>query len=314
MKNINLLLMLIFSLFTKIALAQDIVMLPGQCTSGNCHDGYGVFLYNNGLKYDGYWKDGCWDGQGTLIYGSGKWEGDKYVGHYERCNRQGYGVYYYSNGNRYEGQWGNNKTNGYGVYYFADGGRYEGQWLDDKRNGNGTRYYANGDKFVGVYENDERVSGITYYANGDQYEGKVNDNLKRQGQGTLTTKNGEKQEGEWENDILFNGWITKLNGDKIKIENGKVAPINQNDVTTSLVYLKSPVDLHDYAAQYFLTNTTNVAKNVHWSFKVYSNVKSSTGSFEGDQYIIGNGQVEIVTFTQVDQNQPWHVDPPTLTW
>ena len=39
-----------------------------------------LYLWENGTKYMGEWKDGKKHGQGTFTYGKGKWEGDKYEG------------------------------------------------------------------------------------------------------------------------------------------------------------------------------------------------------------------------------------------
>mgnify|MGYP006304127679 FL=1 len=36
----------------------------GKCISGNCYDGYGVFEFNDGGRYEGNWKNGEFQGQG----------------------------------------------------------------------------------------------------------------------------------------------------------------------------------------------------------------------------------------------------------
>ena len=42
-----------------------------------------LYLWENGTKYMGEWKDGKKHGQGTFTYGKGKWEGDKYEGEFK---------------------------------------------------------------------------------------------------------------------------------------------------------------------------------------------------------------------------------------
>jgi len=36
------------------------------CISGNCDNGYGKFIYTDGIEYLGFWKEGKRDGYGTL--------------------------------------------------------------------------------------------------------------------------------------------------------------------------------------------------------------------------------------------------------
>ena len=46
-----------------------------------------LYLWKNGTKYIGEWKDGKKHGQGTYTYGKGKWEGEKYVGKWKEGKR-----------------------------------------------------------------------------------------------------------------------------------------------------------------------------------------------------------------------------------
>ena len=46
------------------------------CTDGNCTDGTGTYVYKNGNKYEGQFKDGRKNGTGTYFYKNGnKYEG-----------------------------------------------------------------------------------------------------------------------------------------------------------------------------------------------------------------------------------------------
>ncbi len=56
--------------------------LKAFCVSGNCKNGYGVFLFANGDKYEGRWKNG---------------------------KRHGYGVYTWSGGKQYQGEFRDNR-------------------------------------------------------------------------------------------------------------------------------------------------------------------------------------------------------------
>ena len=51
-------------------------LLVGQCISGNCSNGYSFYVYGNGDKYKGNFKDHKRDGGGIYFYANG----EKYVG------------------------------------------------------------------------------------------------------------------------------------------------------------------------------------------------------------------------------------------
>ena len=51
-----------------------------KCIEGDCHNGEGTFIYHDGGKYVGMFKDGKMHGQGTFTYH----DGGKYVGEVER--------------------------------------------------------------------------------------------------------------------------------------------------------------------------------------------------------------------------------------
>ena len=59
-------------------------------------EGYGIYYFSNGDKYEGEWKN------------------DK---------REGYGIYYYSDKDKYEGEWKNDLKDGYGIYYYLNGNK-----------------------------------------------------------------------------------------------------------------------------------------------------------------------------------------------
>ncbi len=50
-----------------------------------------LYIWENGTRYIGEWKDGKQHGQGTYTYGKGEGEGDKYVGEFKRGYRNEYG-------------------------------------------------------------------------------------------------------------------------------------------------------------------------------------------------------------------------------
>ena len=81
-----------------------------QCTTGNCYDGNGTYLFENGDLYNGLWR------KGVML---------------------GYGVYEFTNGDVYKGAWKDGQMSGRGTYTYNNGDKYIGAWKDGKMNGRG---------------------------------------------------------------------------------------------------------------------------------------------------------------------------------
>lgn len=143
------------------------------CIEGNCTNGVGTYLFKNGDKFTGEWKN-------SKIFNQGR--------------------YYYNNGERYVGEFENGKINGSGTYYYNSGNRYEGTWKDGIKSGTGTHYYAaRGERYVGEFkDNEPHGQGTYFYRNGDRYEGEWRSGRKH-GQGRYYLRNGESYTGIWEN-------------------------------------------------------------------------------------------------------------------
>ena len=90
-------------------------------------DGKGVFIWNNGVKYIGNWKDGSMSGEGVLF--------DK------------------NNKLLFEGTYYNNKKYGLGKFFIKENEYYEGEFFDDKMEGKGSYHYENGDIWEGYFKN-----------------------------------------------------------------------------------------------------------------------------------------------------------------
>lgn len=72
-----------------------------NCTDTRCHDEQGYFVFKDGSKYVGPFKNG---------------------------NPYGNGILYYANGDRYEGQWDDVAPHGQGIMYFSSGRVYAAIW------------------------------------------------------------------------------------------------------------------------------------------------------------------------------------------
>jgi len=80
----------------------------GQCISGDCENGYGVYI-RSGSKYEGELKDGMKDGNGTFTWA----DGTKYIGEFKDNKQNGQGTYTTADGTVYKGIWENGYNNSY---------------------------------------------------------------------------------------------------------------------------------------------------------------------------------------------------------
>ncbi len=221
----------------KFVGATNISSTKTGCISGNCESGYGIYVFENGEKYEGFWDNGKRNGQGTNIWAdgvkySGEWKDDVmhgtgtytyeassqydyYKGNYVMGKLTGQGTLAYKNGKKYVGSFKNGLFHGEGTMYYPNGKVESGIWENDKyvgkskdnygcisgncQSGYGTYTFENGAKYVGNFNNGMfNGQGTYYFENGDKYMGNFVDN-KRSGQGTYIWYNGDKYVGEWEN-------------------------------------------------------------------------------------------------------------------
>jgi len=145
-----------------------------------------LYIWENGSRYVGEWKDGKKHGQGTYTSGKGVGEGDKYVGEFKSNKYHGQGMYTYSNGDKYVGEYKDDKEHGQGTFTWSNGNKYMGEFKDGKKHGQGTFTYSNEKKYVGEWKNG-----------------------KQNGQGTLTFPDGRNGVGEWRENKPWN--ITEYN-------------------------------------------------------------------------------------------------------
>ncbi|MCB1173050.1 MAG: hypothetical protein KDK39_05780 [Leptospiraceae bacterium] len=111
------------------------------CIQGDCQNGEGTYLYPNGYRYRGSFKDGQRDGEGSLEYPNG----DIYTGNFSANQRSGRGKYRFGNGDYYEGEFQDGQRIGKGLYAFAQGGVFEGEFGEDGRRGQGLFYLTDED-------------------------------------------------------------------------------------------------------------------------------------------------------------------------
>ena len=240
-----------------------------ECIEGDCKNGQGTKIYDDGDRYVGEWKNSKTYGQGTYTYVNG----DKYVGEWKNNKQHGQGTYTWASGefagNKHVGEFKNGKEHGQGTHTWASGqfagDKYVGGYKKGNIDGQGTYTYADGTVEVGIYKKGKLVKkisedtsakkkieltskidngqGTVTYADGSKYVGEFTDG-KKHGQGTYTYTNGDKYVGEFKNDKQHGqGTYTYANGEKYvgEFKNGKFhgqGTVTYADGTVNVVIFK----------------------------------------------------------------------------
>ena len=153
--------------------------------------GNGLMVFANGDRYEGDWKKGNIDGEGTYSYAQG---GYTYTGHFKKGFVQGHGTFRFNNGNVMEGDWTGMGT-GTGYLLFADGTRYDGPFVNGAPQGQGIKVWSNGDRYEGNFvQGHMQGLGKMTHKDGETYEGMWQTD-RRNGQGQSTYPDGAHYEG-----------------------------------------------------------------------------------------------------------------------
>ncbi len=177
----------------------------GTCTTGNCIDGIGEYLYEDGSLYAGTFENGMPYGFGTKVTA----HGDRYEGSFDDGDKHGYGYLRDAEGRVYSGHFGRDEYHGFGVLrYDAGASLYAGQWNQGERAGLGyqraaDRFYIghfqrdtfDGTGYVGLLTED-RPDGYHYHG-GFRYG-------KAHGHGMAIWPTGKIALGEWlDGELLY---------------------------------------------------------------------------------------------------------------
>ncbi len=105
------------------------------CTYGDCNNGYGYFLYENGANFTGFFENGNFK----------------------------MGIYVFTNGDKYYGQFNSgNQLDGFGRYFYTDAGTtYSGSWKNGQMTGRGYFTAVNvEDDLIGEFSNSQLVNNM----------------------------------------------------------------------------------------------------------------------------------------------------------
>ncbi len=196
-------------------------------------NGYGVYTWPDGSRYEGDWMNGVKHGRGKYTW--------------PRCARtrrppkRRRADLHPPSGAVYEGEWNAGRMHGQGTYSAKDGTRYQGSWAADLKSGLGARNrlrtaapsaclprrsrlaaghkrFPNGDQYQGLWRNGQpngpgmykaRVTDTprrgrhvltrglgTQWVNGNEFNGEWVGGLMS-GRGTFVWSSGERYDGEW---------------------------------------------------------------------------------------------------------------------
>ena len=215
----------------------------------NKKHGYGIKIYDNKDKYEGYWENDLRNGKGTywLCIGKNKYR-KLYTGDWKNNQKEGHGIYFYKDGSCYDGEWKNSKRDGKGLMIYANEDIYQGSWKEDKKHGHGILEKSNGDKYYG-YWNSDMKEGQGYY---------------------WYSKTGKVYLGEWHEDCPRCGIFTDVSDDRLHLDLSKITDPKDIPAQIPELNLKNPEGVLEESINsvYFIRSIKEVKnKNLQELFK-----------------------------------------------
>ena len=162
----------------------------------------------NNLYYSGFWKDGAFNGEGTLYkedgsIKTGEWNNGQLVQTLmNKVLPQG----------KYFGYVRDGKPDGLGTMAYTNGSSYQGKWKKGQWEGEGL-YINNSDSIYGIWKDGKICGDVVYRTPTLYYEGTFVDNIPM-GVGNLAQSDGSYYTGYWLNGKRDgNGDMVFANGD-----------------------------------------------------------------------------------------------------
>ena len=169
----------------------------GQTTINNIPNGFGVKYNKNGLKEEGYWKEGELVGWSQVI----DYKGNIIMGPFDNGQVNGKGMKYnYMNNILYKGDLVMDKKEGKGEE-ITNETIYNGYFVNDKKNGNGKMVNKiSGDIYEGNFKDDlfDGEGHYIYKTSGQEYTGEYKNGLMH-GKGLYEWSQGEYYRGSFIN-------------------------------------------------------------------------------------------------------------------
>jgi hypothetical protein len=140
-----------------ILIREDGLIYQGEFRDGKV-SGFGIEIINEKV-YQGFFMDGKYHGYGELVINGTT----KYKGCFNMGVRDNIGWSQNDDGTKYIGNYTNGKVNEFGSFLWKEGHIYYGQWKSEKMDGKGKFKWNNGDLFIGYYNKDIKNGDGEYY-------------------------------------------------------------------------------------------------------------------------------------------------------
>ncbi|CDW71949.1 UNKNOWN [Stylonychia lemnae] len=182
----------------------------------------GKAFFQNGDVYNGYFKDGCFDGKGKMKYRHvpvpGYFEQEaEYKGEFKHGRKHGFGKMEWQDGSKFKGHWDKDQRMHGVMKLKKQNKKYEGHFKNDLFHGPGKMTFIQ-QKFV--FEGDFLLGNcptkgkLIYQETGDIYEGSINQQFQREGHGKIIYSDGDQYEGKFLEDMKHGQGLYKYsNGD-----------------------------------------------------------------------------------------------------
>jgi hypothetical protein len=117
-------------------------------------DGYGEFVFVNGIRYIGEYRENEIEGFGVTVH---KTDDTIFAGEWQASVKCGKGTYVWAaTGRSYDGDYVDDLKHGQGVYFFDDGRAYVGGWDSGQQHGIGYTVFPNMKVIKQNFENGKR--------------------------------------------------------------------------------------------------------------------------------------------------------------
>lgn len=224
------------------------------CFSGNCKDGYGIWIYKEGDKYEGYFKDGFRSGQGTYLYADGM----KYVGSYDSGKRNGFGTFYWIDGSLYTGTWKDGDQNGKGSYTKADGTIQKGYWEAGSYKGDVN--LDNSNNYQNIASNSKETNTDDNNVNFSNKKASLTDRIKAYVEEKV---NEWQQKGEFEKTVDYKARVNETSrGNKIEEFQKEAIGLLKKEFISSINYQAIKLGLYDADNESFLLSSDELGEFV----------------------------------------------------